>query len=102
MYRLPHLYHLIVAFLVPLLSLAAKHARFHQVKGLNQYIEDHRHIPTYKGGNKIKVPVIQWYLSRNIEEWVALEGERLLDKGQYLAGIHRNNNFKREFYWDLW
>jgi hypothetical protein len=93
---------LIVAFFVPLLLLAAKHARFHQVKGLNQYIEDHRHIPTYKGGNKIKVPVIQWYLSRNIEEWVALGGERLLDKGQYLAGIHRNKNFKREFYKNLW
>jgi hypothetical protein len=68
----------------------------------NQYIEDLRPIPTYKGGNKIKIPVIQWYLSRKIEEWVTLGGERLLDKGQYLAGINKNKNFKREFYWDLW
>jgi hypothetical protein len=72
--------------------------KYHKVEGLNQYIEDLRPIPTYKGGNKIKISVIQWYLSRKIEEWVALGGERLLDKGQYLAGIHRNKNFKREFY----
>ena len=72
--------------------------KYHKVEGLNQYIEDLRPIPTYKGGNNIKTPVIQWYLSRKIEEWVALGGERLLDKGQYLAGINRNKNFKREFY----
>ncbi len=76
--------------------------KYHKVEGLNQYIEDLRPIPTYKGGSKIKIPVIQWYLSRKIEEWVALEGERLLDKGQHLAGINRNKNFKRDFYWDLW
>ncbi len=64
--------------------------KYHKVEGLNQYIEDLRPIPTYKGENKIKIPVIQWYISRKIEEWVALGGERL------------NKNFKREFYWDLW
>jgi hypothetical protein len=42
--------------------------KYHKVEGLNQYIEDLRPIPTYKGGNKIKIPVIQWYLSRKIEE----------------------------------
>jgi hypothetical protein len=42
--------------------------KYHKVEGLNQYIEDLRPIPTYKGGNKIKMPVIQWYLSRKIEE----------------------------------
>jgi hypothetical protein len=76
--------------------------KYHKVGGLNQYIEDHRPIPTYIGGNKIKIPVIQWYLSRKIEEWVALGGERLLDKGQFLAGTYRKKNFKRELYWDLW
>ncbi len=65
-------------------------------------IEDHRPIPTYKGGNKIKIPVIQWYLSKKIEEWVALGDERLLDKGQFLASTYKNKNFKRVFYWNLW
>ncbi len=69
---------------------------------MNLTIEDHRPIPTYKGGNKIQIPVIQWYLSKKIEEWVALGGERPLDKGQNLADYYKNNNFKREFYWDLW
>jgi hypothetical protein len=69
--------------------------KYHKIEGFNQYIEDPRSIPTYKGGNKIKIPVIQWYLSMKIEEWVELGGERLLDKGQYLARIHRNKNFNR-------
>lgn len=72
------------------------------VEDLNHYIEDHRPIPTFKGGNKIKIPVIQWYLSRKIEEWIAFGGERALERGQYLAGVHQNQKFKREFYWDLW
>ena len=76
--------------------------KYHKVEGLNLTIEDHRPIPTYKGGNKIQIPVIQWYLSKKIEEWVALGGERLLDKGQNLADYSGNNKFKREFYWDLW
>ena len=76
--------------------------KYHRVEGLNKFIEDYRPIPTYKGGNKIKIPVIQWYLSRKIEEWVAFGGERLLDQGHYLAESKKNNKFKREFYWDLW
>jgi hypothetical protein len=76
--------------------------KYHKVEGLNLTIENHRPIPTYKGGNKIQIPVIQWYLSKKIEEWVALVGERLLDKGQNLAVYYKNNNLKREFYWDLW
>ncbi len=52
--------------------------------------------------NKIQIPVIQWYLGKKNEEWVALGGERLLDKGQNLADYSGNNKFKREFYWDLW
>lgn len=76
--------------------------KFHQVEGLNHFIEDHRPIPTYEGGKKIPVPVIQWYLSRKIEEWSALGGERALEKGAFLARTHRDRKFKREFYWDLW
>jgi len=76
--------------------------KYHKVEGLNKFIEDYRPIPTYKGGNKIKIPVIQWYLSRKIEEWVAFGGERLLDQGQYPAESNKNSKFKREFYWDLW
>jgi hypothetical protein len=76
--------------------------KYHKVEGLNQYIEDHRPIPTYKGGNKIQIPVIQWYISKKIEEWVAFGADRLLEKGQFLAGSKKNKKFKREFYWDLW
>jgi hypothetical protein len=75
--------------------------KYHQVEGLKHFIEDHRPIPTYKDGDKIKVPVIQWYFSRKIEDWVALGGERALEKGQFLAGIYRNRKFKRDLYWDL-
>ncbi len=48
--------------------------KYHKVVGLNQYVKDLRPIPTNKGENKIKIPVIHWYLSRKIEEWVALKG----------------------------
>jgi hypothetical protein len=74
--------------------------KYHKVEGLNQFIEEHRPIPTYKGGNKIKISVIQWYLSRKIEEWVAFGGERLQDKGQFLAGSKKNKD-KRKDKWIL-
>ena len=45
---------------------------------------------------------MQWYLSCKIQEWVAFGGERALEQGQFLSGIHRHKQFKREFYWDLW
>ncbi len=41
--------------------------KYHKVEGLNKFIEDYRPIPTYKGGNKIKIPVIKWYLSRKLK-----------------------------------
>ncbi len=78
------------------------HLDFHFVKNLNYSIEDHMPIPTYPGGTKIEIPVLQLYLSCKIQEWVAFGGERVLEKGQILAGFHRNKQFKREFYWDLW
>jgi hypothetical protein len=72
------------------------------VENLNYSIEDHSPIPTYPGGTKIGIPVLQWYLSCKIQEWVAFGGERVLEQGQFLSGFQRNKQFKREFYWDLW
>lgn len=78
------------------------HLDYHLVEHLNYSIEDHRPIPTFPGGIKIDIPTLQWYLSCKIQEWVAFGGERALEQGQFLSGIHRHKQFKREFYWDLW
>jgi hypothetical protein len=56
----------------------------------------------------LEIPILQWYLSEKIEEWVALVVKRrlikiglLVDKGEFLAGIHKHPRFRIEFYWDL-
>jgi hypothetical protein len=64
--------------------------KFHQVEDLNHHIADDRPIPTYQGGVKLEIPVLQWYLSNKIEEWVALGGERAFEKGEFLVGIHKH------------
>jgi hypothetical protein len=81
----------------------------HPVDNLNDYIKDPRPIPCYRRADKsnfefefIEVPIIQWYLSKRISEWIAFGGHRL-----YQTGIHNTRStgrraFLRPFYWDLW
>jgi hypothetical protein len=81
----------------------------HPVENLNDYLRDSRPIPCYRRADKtkfqfeiIEVPIIQWYLSKRISEWIAFGGERLHQIGISNTRSTGRRAFLRPFYWDLW
>ena len=113
-------YHPLVQLDLDILSFQYKHnihnktidsilLTLHPVETLNDYIRDSRPIPCYRRADKtklefefIEVPIIQWYLSKRISEWIAFGGLRLYQTGIYLTRSTGRRAFLRPFYWDLW
>jgi hypothetical protein len=50
---------------------------------LNQNTANSRPAPPYQGGFQIKGPLLEWYLSKRIKEWVPFGGEKGSEKVQY-------------------
>jgi hypothetical protein len=81
----------------------------HPVETLNQHLADFRPLACYRKVAKFKLqfefieePIIQWYLSKRITEWIAFGGQRFYQIGIYNTRNYQKRALLRQFYWDIW